>query len=258
MDTKIKNYAGIAAIVLMAAVAVATVWFVYSYTKVITPTSFRSFNVTAEGKTYAIPDVAQFSFTVLTEGGTDLTTLQQENTAKANQAIAAVKADGVADKDIQTQGYTVQPRYQYCQPDIKTGTTCPPPAIVGYTIQQTVMVKARDFSKIGDMLSKVVSAGANSVSQLSFTLDDPTSAQNTAMAQAIEKAKAKAVSIAQAGDFELGRLLSIQEDNNTPSPIVRFASASVAVPEAAAPSPAVQSGSQEVDVSVTLQYEIGN
>ncbi len=260
MDTKIKNYVGMAGIVLMAALAVGTLWFVYSYTKAITPTSYRSFTVSGEGKTYAIPDVAEFTFTVLTEGGTDLTALQQENTTKANAAIAAIKANGVADKDIQTQDYSVQPRYQYCQPDPKTGsTTCPPPAIVGYTIQQTIAVKARDFTKIGNMLSQVVSAGANTVSQLSFTLDDPTAAENTARADAIAKAKAKAESVAQAGGFELGRLLSIQENNNTPTPIVRFAAMGTAVPQAApAPAPSVQSGSQEVDVSVTLQYEISN
>ena len=76
MDIKIKNYLGIGGVVLMAAFSLAALWYVKSYSLVIEPSSFRSFTVSGEGKVVAIPDVAEFSFSVLTQGGKDLGALQ--------------------------------------------------------------------------------------------------------------------------------------------------------------------------------------
>lgn len=259
MDTKIKNYLGVAGVVLMGALALSALWYVLSYSKVIEPSSFRSFSASGDGKAVAIPDVAQFTFSVLTQGGKDLGVLQKENTTKVNRALGVVKAAGVENKDIKTEQYSVEPRYQYsnCSPVLlDSGKPCPPPEIVGYTVQQTVSVKVRDFEKVGQLLGEVVQSGANSVSQLSFTLDDPTSAQNEARAEAIAKAKAKAKSIAKAGGFRLGRLLSIEE-GGYPDPIYKYSlgAESFGGPSAA-PAPAIEAGSQEVNVTVTLRYEI--
>src|SRR3990167_2011606 len=105
MDTKIKNYLGWSGVVLMAALALSALWYVRSYSKVIEPSSFRSFSASGEGKAVAIPDVAQFTFSVLTQGGKDLGALQKENTIKVNRAIGVVKGAGVEDKDIKTEQY---------------------------------------------------------------------------------------------------------------------------------------------------------
>ena len=135
-------------------------------------------------------------------------------------------------------------------------TACPPPEIVGYTVQQTVSVKVRDFSKVGSLLSEVVQSGANSVSQLSFTLDDPTEVQNQARAEAIQKAKDKAKSIAKAGRFDLGRLLSIEEGEGY-YPVYKYGlGGAESMAMDAAPAPTIQPGSQDIQVTVTLRYEI--
>mgnify|MGYP001605603398 FL=1 len=261
MDARIKNYLGVAGVVLMAALALSALQYVKSYSKVSEPSSFRSFSASGDGKAVAIPDVAQFTFSVLTQGGKDLGALQKENTTKINRAIGVVKAAGVEDKDIKTEQYSVEPRYQYfnCfdRGYLESGKLCPPPEIVGYTVQQTVSVKVRDFEKVGQLLGEVVQSGANSVSQLSFTLDDPTSAQNEARAEAIAKAKAKAKSIAKAGGFRLGRLLSIEEGGYS-GPIYKYSLGveSFGGAPSAAPAPAIEAGSQEVNVTITLRYEI--
>jgi uncharacterized protein YggE len=92
---------------------------------------------------------------------------------------------------------------------------------------------------------------------LSFTLDDPTAVQNDARADAITKAKAQAQAVAQESGFKIGRLLSVQEDDSNQSVVYNMAQSSVEMkaPEAAA-TPAIQPGSQEVDITMTLQYEI--
>lgn len=257
MDTRIKNILGIALTVAVVGLTFAAMQYAKVYEKAVNPASFRSFSVSGSGKAVAIPDIAQFSFTVITEGGKQVGALQQENTKKVNKAIEFVKSKSIDGKDIKTQSYNVQPRYQYfnCPRD---GGACPPPEIVGYTITQSVLVKVRDFAKVGDLLSGVVGQGANSVSDLSFTIDDPTMVQNEARAEAIGKAKTKAESLAKAGGFALGRLLSIEEGTVSQPPMY-YAMESAQYGKGGggvAPSPSIEPGSQEMNMSVTLKYEM--
>lgn len=253
-NENIKGYLYIALIVALL-VASFSVWsYVNSYGKSIQPSSFRSFAVTGDGKAVGVPDVAVFNFSVITEGGKDVGALQTQNTENANKAIAFVKSDGVDPKDIKTSSYRIDPRYQYSSCG-KDGGVCPPPEIVGYTITQSVEVKIRDFSKIGGILSGVVKNGANSVSGFQFTIDDPTKVESEARAEAIEKAKAKAEAVAEAGEFSLGRLLSIDEGGNYPRPIYYESAAGMGAATKSA-APTIEPGSQEVDVTVTLRYEI--
>lgn len=269
-----KKYLGIGVAVALLIFAFSAASYVRTYAKSIEPATFRSFSVSGEGRVVAVPDIARFTFDVISEGGKDLGALQTANTQKVNAAIAFVKSKGVDAKDVKTEGYNVEPRYQnfVCQrqgmdfpgaPAIYPDTSskvCPPPAIVGYTVRQTVSVKVRDFNVVGDVLSGVVQNGANSVSQLSFTIDDPTGVENEARAEAITKAKEKAEALAKAGGFRIGRLLSISEGGPQPyygveafSKAAGFGMGGDAAP---APAPTIEPGSQEVRVQMFLTYGI--
>lgn len=254
---KTKQYLYVAIIVALL-VGAYSVWsYVSSYGESIQPSSFRSFSVSGEGKIVAVPDVAQFSFSVVTEGGKDLGALQADNSKKMNSAIDFVKKNGVEAKDIKTQNYSISPRYQYysCSHPESSVKPCPPAEIVGYTVSQDVQVKIRDFAKIGVILGGVVEAGANTVSQLQFTIDDPDAAKSQARAEAIEKAKVKAEEIAEAGGFRVGRLLGIDESGAQPV-YYGYGAGAVMKESLAVPAPNIEPGSQDVKVSVTLRYEI--
>ena len=258
MDKKIKNHLGIGALVSMVILATSSLIFANIYSKSIEPSSYRSFSVSGEGKVVAVPDVAQFSFSVITEGGKNIGDIQQENTQKANRAIALLKDSGIEDKDIKTASYSLQPRYQYFSCPVSKNSSakpCPPPEIVGYTISQTVSVKIRDFEKIGEILSGVVLSGVNSVSELSFTIDDRTEIENQARQEAIAVAISKAESIAQAGNFNLGKILSINENS---FPVFnQYKTLGIGGSEDFAVSaPVIEPGSQEVSIGVTISYEI--
>ena len=265
MNEKIRNYLGVAAIVALLAGAGASWRYVGAYAKSIEPSSFRSFSVYGEGKATTIPDIAEFSFSIITEGGKDLGKLQSENTAKANGTIAFLKSNGVEEKDIRTSGYSVEPRYQYfeCGPRIlppggvSSLEPCPPPEITGYTVRQSVSVKVRDFSVAGDLLSGVVKEGANSVSGLSFRVDDPEKSRAEAREKAIGKARTKAEAIAKAGGFKVGRLLNLDE-GGSPIPIFDQYGMGGGAFEKSAPSaaPIIEPGSQEISVTINLRYEI--
>lgn len=271
MSDKIKNVLGLAGVLAILCIAVSSLWYVNAFSRNSEPTSFRSFSVAGTGKATAIPDVSRFTAQVITEGDTNLGTSQEKNTEKVNAVIAFIKTNGIEPKDIKTQNYSVNPRYQYfdCSRSpspvdntgVQTVKPCPPPQIVGYTVDQTIAVTVREknFGAIGELLSGVVQKGANSVSQLSFEVDDPTAVQGEARAQAIAKAKAKAVSMAQAGGFTLGRLLSIDE-GSSPAPYYNSYAASAPTAFASegrvAATPTIEPGSQDVTVDVTLKYEI--
>lgn len=290
MSNKLKSVVAAAIGVAVLAIGFAAVTYAVYYGRSVQPSSFRSFSVSGDGKAITVPDVAQFTFTTITEGGKDLTVLQKQNTEAVNNAIDYVKGKGVAAKDIKTSYYYVNPRYEnyncYDAPvraDIKptsavsvsssgsgssaiaaptipsqTVKTCPPPSIVGYTVTQTVSVKVRDFSKVGDIMSGVVTNGANQVGSLAFTLDDPTSAENAARNEAMDKARTKAEGMARAGGFKLGRLLSIQEGRSAyPYYEKSYAMDSAGgTGGATAPAPSIEPGSQETVVTVTMTFEI--
>lgn len=258
MNQTLKNVLAGAGVLALLVLSGAAVSYVRTYERQAQPGNFRSFTVTGLGKVVAVPDVAQFTFTVITEGDEDVAKLQEENAKKMNAAIAYLKEQGIDEKDIKTQQYNVQPRYQYNP--CREGGVCPPPDISGYSINQSVEVKVREYTRAGELLSGVVSAGANSVSQLTFTIDDPAQLESEARAQAIAEAAEKASAIAEAGNFKVGRILSIGEyESPQPMPYgygmgagggVFMEDAKAAVPVTTEP------GSQEVNVSVSVTYEI--
>jgi hypothetical protein len=256
MDKYIKNGLGMAGIILAVVAAWGTAAYVDAYSKSIEPSSFRSFSVTAEGEAVGIPDVAEFSVGVLTEGGKDIGALQSENSVKTEAIVSFIKENGVEDKDIKTTGYNVSPRYQY-NDCYKVNGTCPPPEIVGYSIRSSVSVKVRDFDKAGDILSGVVDKGANSVSDLRFKIDDEDALIAEARDEAISKAKDKAEDVARSAGFKVGRLLSIYEGSSTPYYYAAESSYKVdGMGGGVAPAVSVEPGSQELSSSVTLTYEI--
>lgn len=257
MSAHLKNFFVVVGIISLLLFIGILNKYVNTYATSIQPSSFRSFTTTGEGKVVAVPDVAQFSFGVTSEGGMEITKLQGDNTKKMNAAIEFLKGKGIDAKDIKTEQYNLQPRMEYggCY---KSGLPCPPPKIVGYTISQSVTVKIRQFEKIGDAMSGIAALGVNSVSQLNFTIDDPKKLQSDARTQAIADAKIKAEAIAQAGGFRLGRLLSIEEGVKSPPMPMMYGSAMMreSLTMDAIPAPTIEAGSQDVAVNVTLKYEI--
>lgn len=256
MSEKIKNYLGIAAILaILSAVAIAF-WTAGTYSKGTAPA--RVFTVRGEGKATAVPDIAKLTFSILTEGGTNLTELQKNNSQQTNRLISFLKQQGVDEKDIRTQSYNIMPRREFydCVPSftIELGKPepCPPPKIVGYRIQQSLSVKVRDLNKVGKILAGAVKNGANNVSGPAFDIDNPEAIRQKARQEAIAKAQAKAEAMAKAGGFKLGRLVSVSETFMGAMSAFQTAVKSSAESDI----PQIEPGSSEVKVSVELVYEI--
>lgn len=211
------------------------------------PETPRTIAVGGTGKVTAPPTVAVVSAGVQTDGGTDIASTQRQNTDRMNALIAAVKALGVADADIQTANYSIYPRYDYTN-----GKT----TLVGYTVTQSVNVKVRDMTKVSAVFGKAGELGANQVSGPQFTIDDPESVRAEARSKAIEDAKAKAATLAASLGVRLVRVASFSE-SSSPSPVIYdYAKSAAPMGIGGGPSPDIQSGSLDVTSDVTVTYEI--
>jgi len=203
--------------------------------------------VSGEGKIYAKPDVALVDLGVSSQKAT-VADVTKSNTDKMNAIIAAVKGLGIDEKDIQTTNYNLSPYYNYTA---KTGSV-----FQGYTLDQNIQVKIRDFTKIGDVLSQTTAAGANTAGGLQFTIDNPEQLKEQARAKAIAQAKANAKNLAQESGISLGKLINVFENSN-PYPVVYSSAKMMGAGVAeSAPVPTIQPGQQEIDVTINLTYQV--
>lgn len=222
----------------------------------------RQLAVAGEGKTTVKPDIAVFTAGVVTQAA-KVKDAQAENTRKSNAIIDFLKKNGVEEKDIKTVQYNVYPQYSYMPvpPCLPPGpcsiSEIRPPKISFYQVNQTIEVKVRDLGKVDNLLSGVVSAGANEVGSIAFKVDDPEMARTAARKKAIDNATVKAQALAADLGVRLKRIVSFNEEGSG-YPIYPMAmeySKSVGLGGGAAPAPQVQPGEQEITANVTIVYE---
>jgi len=200
------------------------------------------------GKVSATPDLAQASLGITTDGA-KVADIQTQNTQKMNAIVAAVKAMGVEDKDIQTSNYSIYPKYDYSNGKQN---------IVGYTVSQNVTVKIRKLETVGDVLGKAGELGANQVNGLNFTIDDPTTLQAQARDKALADARTKADEVANKLGLHIVKVVTFSESSNSPTPPMPYAydMKVEAANAGGASAPSVQSGSLDVESNVAVTYEV--
>ncbi len=172
----------------------------------------KTIMVTGEGEAVATSDIASFSFSV-NERGTTAQEAQENATKKINQAVKYFKDNSVDEKDIKTEYYNINPRYEDIQPCYMFDCPMPSQEIIGYEVSQGVRVKVRDAENAGKFLSEMTQFGISSVSGLSFTIDDEDVLYDEARKNAIEDARAKAQVLAKNLGVQLGDIVSFYEEN---------------------------------------------
>ena len=160
--------------------------------------------------------------------------------------IERVKALGVAERDISTVAYSIDPVVAPRRTDED------PTRIVAYRVVNQVQVKIRDLGATGRILDSALAAGANAISGLQFTVDDPSRPEAEARALAVKAAAATAGQLAAAAGVSLGALLTLTEDQAARPVVPRMTTAVMGA--AAGP---VESGQIEILVTVEARYRIG-
>ena len=182
---------------------------------------------------------------VITEGRT-VEQIQTSNTQKMNAIIAAVKELGIASDDIQTNQYSLNPKYNWNE-----GRQ----TLDGYTISQNVAVKVRDMGKVGELIGRAGELGANQVGGMQFVIDDPKVLETQARDLAIDEAREKAQVLAEKLGLTLVRAISFNESTvpvSGPRPYLAMEKADMAM----APAPTIEPGSQDVVSYVSVTFEV--
>jgi uncharacterized protein YggE len=223
----------------------------------------NTISVSGEGKVTATPDLATVDIGVLTQGSTAADVTSQNN-SKINKVIAFVKAQGIADADISTSQLSLQPQQSYpSMAPLVPGAASTPnvPTIAGYQGNQTVTVKVHGVDKDTSVLNKIldgaVTNGANEINDVSLSVEDPSGLQQQAQVKAIADAKQKAQVLAQEAGLSLGKVINVSETQPAVfAPMPYAVNSAMSAGGTAAVAPNVQTGSQEVDETMTVTYEV--
>ncbi len=205
-------------------------------------------SVSGEGKVNGTPDIATLSFGVQTDRLPTAEAATADLAERMSKVIAAVKAKGIDEADITTQSLSLYPIYDY------TDNGSVPR---GYQASQSLAVKVRDTKKVGDVLTVSAKQGANQIGGVSFGIDKPEALRDQARAEAIAQAEEKARELAGQLGYSLGRMTGFSENGGGYYPPMMYARDAMAgAPMAEAKNLEVPMGDQEVQVSVTLTYEL--
>jgi len=159
--------------------------------------------VVGEGAAPVTPNVAWLNLGVETSGPT-ASEATQENQGKMDQVMASLQDLGIADQDIQTAAYNINPDYssEQGQPD----------QVTGYRVTNTVCVTVHNLDQVGQILDAVTRSSANNIYGITFGIQDQATPQAEARAKAVADAQSRAEDLAKLTGYQLGGLLSISED----------------------------------------------
>jgi uncharacterized protein YggE len=194
--------------------------------------------VTGTGQSRAIPDRANLSFGVQTDGATAARALG-ENSAATRRLIEALEDAGVDARDLKTEHLDVSPRY-----NDKGGRER------GYSAHSTVSVSNQPLDRAARLADVGVAAGADTLSGPSLSLADPDGHYRRALDGAFEDARAKAEVLAAAAGVSLGEVTTVVESEQHDGPVWAMAA------RAEDTKTPIEPGSQQITASVTVTFAI--
>ncbi|TCD04996.1 DUF541 domain-containing protein [Erythrobacteraceae bacterium CFH 75059] len=177
-----------------------------------TPLSAADVQITAQGPVVELsvyeevesrPDTVRITAGVQTDAPTAVEALRQ-NAQDMQRVIARIRAAGVADRDIQTTGLNLSPRWDYDQGAQRQ-------VFRGYRAGNSVAVRFRDIAAVGPVLDALVAAGANDISGPVFSVENDEPFKAAARRAAMDRARRQAEEYARGAGYTGVRLLRIQE-----------------------------------------------
>jgi uncharacterized protein YggE len=201
--------------------------------------------VTGRGEERVTPDRARVTLGVQTQAPTAAAAATQ-NARRQRAVLDTLRALGIPAEQITTSDYNVFPEQQY---DEQTRRA----RIVGYNVQNNVIVELRRIDQVGAVLDATLAKGANNVSSLSFFYSDAQTAQRRALGKAVEAARAEAEVIAAAAGGRLGEVIEISSVPQVEGPRPMFAAEMRVKADASAPTP-ISEGTQTVTGVVAARW----
>jgi uncharacterized protein len=202
--------------------------------------------VIGEGTVRVTPDYARIVSGVTTRAKT-VKEASDTNSRIMATTIATLLQSGMAQRDIQTSRFSVQPVY--------TPPPQPPaePKLTGYSVSNQVTINVRDLNKVGDILDYLITAGVTSVGSITFLVSDQSKALDQGRAAAIADARRKAEIYAQASQLRLGDVAWVTEDSGFVGPAAMRAAAASAPTATSVP---IAPGEDTLRVRITVGFAV--
>lgn len=206
-------------------------------------------SVVGKGELSIKPDIVYLSIGVDTTAAT-AQEAQKTNAAKIQKITNLLKNTWkVADKDIQSTQFYVQPNYSYSE---KEGQQ-----VKGYNANHTLVVAYRDLTKVGELLDAASDAGANNIGNARFAVEDTSAFEAQVIEKAMANADVKAAAIAKAAKRSLGQVLTVSQNDGNNNAVyfeqnlkMEMASADTAA------STSVQPGEVKITTQLSVMYEL--
>lgn len=152
------------------------------------------------------PDEA--SLTVGTQGkAATATAAVGANKTKTERMLATIRAAGIRERDIQTQGIQLQPDYRWDPEPGGRGRQ----TLIGYIASNSIQIKTRNIDGLTALLDKLTGAGADTVYGPNFGISDPLPLRREARVRALARGEAEALEYARNNGLNKVRLLSVEE-----------------------------------------------
>ena len=205
-----------------------------------------SVSVTGTGKVTVKPNIARINFGVFTHNDTS-SAAQTANDAAMAKITAALKAAGIKEDDIQTTGYSLQPRYVWDRTNEKNIQD-------GYDMNHNMSVLVRNINDTGKTVSLVADNGANIVNSISFEVDDATLEQTrlAALDLAMTSARKRADVVAKAAGKTILSVQTVNVNENSSTAYQTYRNEAMAASNSAAAP--VEAGTTDVLISVSVTY----
>ncbi|HEY6057346.1 MAG TPA: SIMPL domain-containing protein [Candidatus Limnocylindrales bacterium] len=205
----------------------------------------HTITVGGSGRVLLAPDVADLRLGVSITRPT-VREARDEAASAMSKVVAALKAAGIAARDIQTAVLSLQPVYDY-------NTNGKAPRLTGYQLTNVVSVTIRHLDRLAEAIDASIASGATTLEGVTFRVDDRTAAERQARSAAMADARSKADTLASAAGVSITGVSAINETSaSIPTPMPY---AGAAPDRAAVPTP-VEAGTLEVSIDVTVVYVI--
>ena len=211
-------------------------------------------SVSGEGSVLAIPDVAEFGFSVKHEANT-VSKAQEEVAEKMEEMTSFLKGEGVEDRHIKTVGYSVYPRYEwrtYRNPEFSTDGG--ERVLVGYEVIHSTEVFVKEMEKVGSLVGGVGERGATNISGVRFSVEDEDDLKRESRKAAIDDAELKAKELARDLGVSIVRIVDFNEHRTAYPGFMRLDMKTEDTAFSAEPS--FEPGEEEITTQVQITYEI--
>jgi uncharacterized protein len=217
----------------------------------------NTISVSGHGESFAVPNIATINFSVEKTAKT-VADAQTQVTTVMNDVLATLKTKGIAEKDIQTTSYDVNPKYEYQGSVCTANGICPPSKqiLTGYTVSDTVQVKIRAIDTAGDIIGVLGQKNVTNLSGLTLSVEDDSAVKTEARNKAITQAQQQADSIAKGLGVRLVRITSFNESSSARPVYYNSAKDMVMGTGASAPIPSIPVGQNKASSDVSITYEI--